>query len=217
MTKRRLPPDPAPEAAVLGAMLTGALGLADVDASLEEAFHYNLHRSLYVVFLAALEQRRGRLPLSSAVALCDLLAAPGPLGAGMVELRGLGAAWAGEQGRVRRWTGFLPQLARGAPRRRGALLALEEVRRREARELQREAREWLLERDRERVRAAIVKVAQDAALAFLRTISDAGGVPYVSSEEGRGEALRRRYGVRLVEREAVPSPATVAQWIGGGA
>lgn len=206
----RLPPDPTPEAAVLGAMLTGALGLADVDASLEEAFHYNLHRSLYAVFLAALEQRRGRLPLSSAVALCDLLAAPGPLGAGMVELRGLGTAWADEQGRVRRWSGFLPRLAREAPRRRGALLALEEVRRREA-------RAWDLERDEEAVRAAVIEVARDAALAFLRTIQSSGGVPYVASYEGRGEALRRRYGVRLVEREAVPSPATVAQWIGGGA
>lgn len=203
-------PDPRPERAILGAMLTGALTLGDLNATLSESFHYAAHRSLYLAFYSALEARRGRgIPLAFVVALCDRLAAPGPLGAGVVELRGLGSGWCDDRGRAR-WIGYVPTLAREAPRRKEALAALDEVR-------GREVRAWDLERDREAVRVAVLEAAQTAALAFLRVIEGGGGLPYVAGYEAAPGGTVRRYAVRPVDREALPSPREVMQWIGGAA
>lgn len=194
-------------------MLTGAIDLRDV-AGLAEEFHYGAHRSLFVVFETCLETKRDRargIPLRLASALVHRLAAPGPLGAAWPELWCLGGdAWADSRGRVVGWTGYVPGLARSAPRRREALDAVTELR-------GRAARAWDLEQDRAAVRRAVLEVAADAVAAYLRDVERDGGLLYVAGYEGEGQAAKRRYGLRPVERAALPTPAEAIAWIGGAA
>jgi hypothetical protein len=180
------------EGAILGALVTGALGARDV-ADLADAFVFQLNREIWAVLTSLLEMRAvgARVPgrvgidLAFAIRACERVCA-GPVG----------GVWGHPDWRGRtRTAGYLPTLAREAPRRLEALAAVAELR-------ERERRRWDVERDREAMTQALSEVLTEAAVAFVGYVSEEGAVAL------RG-GLRRP-----IDPDAVLTPAEARRLVG---
>lgn len=184
-----------PESSTLAALITGALTRADLDGLPEDAFASPPRRWAFLA-LCATPGARGRPPTIDALVLALGVRR---LPRGRLSLV-IGPLF---------WRTFLVDLARQAPRRRAALDALASLR---AAWRERED----LERDRERIAAALVEVAEGAALAWLRQLSEDGGIAYEGGTVRRGEAWEGRWPVRPVELGAIPRRRDL-RWLLAGA
>ena len=189
------------ERLVLGALLVGSLLPADV-RDLDDAFRYQHHAAIFAVLVSALELRaeghpvpgRKGLDLAWAIRACTV--------AGLCPV---GATYVLSSGRTQN-LGYLPQLAREAPRRRDALDAVAAVRRAAA-------IRYDVERDREVLGEALAEVVEDAAATFLRCVREQGGITCEGPSVRVGGDYERRWYVRGIEPGAIPPPGHVAAWI----
>lgn len=169
---------------VLGAMVTGALGLRDVDG-LGEHFTFKHHAEIHLVLSELLRERSGRrngIDLGRAIracAACDVW----PVGATYTDGK-----------RFFCHVGYLPTLAREAPKRREALAACAELR-------GLTLRKWDVERDGEALRSSVGESLEAVAWALLQSVLESGGIPLRSGD------------IRPIEPDAIPTRARLSRWL----
>lgn len=170
------------ERAVLGALVTGALGVRDVEF-LGEAFTVKHHADMLVVLVALLMMRTGSrkgIDLATAIRACN-----------SVGVRPVGYVGIGLDGRPRS-AGYLPTMAREAPSRGAALAACAELR-------EHAAHRWDVDRDRDALAEAGAEVLESTARAFLGMVAD------------EGIRLRSGV-ARPIDRDAMPARDRVLKW-----
>lgn len=199
------------ERATVGALLLGRLMPRDLARDdVPDLLTARLHRGIVGVLLGLYEAREAglRIPgrtgidLRAAMRACDIFGV-GPVG-GLV-------AWESGPRHGVEAVGYLPTLAREAPRRPDALAALATLRRLA---WERAARAEDIASERETFVAAMAEIVADTLRSYSRRVREDGGVmmdaPSVKVRDAAGVYYDPRSMVRPVGDDAMPSGAELA-------